>query len=77
MISETLSLYLHITNSQTLKLTTMKKQEMVQVMIAEEKQLWKEMMECIDKFGMRDPFTDLAVARWSVINQLVCKLLIK
>ncbi|CAB4134609.1 hypothetical protein UFOVP280_32 [uncultured Caudovirales phage] len=55
----------------------MKKQEMVQVMIAEEKQLWKEMMECIDKFGMRDPFTDLAVARWSVINQLVCKLLIK
>lgn len=50
---------------------------MVQVMIAEEKQLWKEMMECIDKLGMKDPITDLAVARWSVINKLVCKLLIK
>ena len=48
---------------------------MIQVMIAEEKQLWKDMMECIDKLGMRDPITDIAVARWSVINQLVCKLL--
>ena len=53
----------------------MKKQEMIQIMIAEEKQLWKEMMECIDKLGMRDPLTDVAVARWSVINKLVCKLL--
>jgi len=52
----------------------MKKQEMIQIMIAEEKQLWKEMMECIDKFGMSDPFTDIAVARWSAVNKLVCKL---
>jgi hypothetical protein len=55
----------------------MKKQEMVQVMIAEEKQLWKEMMECIDKLGMRDPITDSAVARWSAVNKLVTKILIK
>lgn len=52
----------------------MKKQEMIKVMIAEEKQLWKEMMECIDKLGMGDSITDMAVARWSVINKLVCKL---
>jgi hypothetical protein len=52
----------------------MKKREMIQIMIAEEKQLWKEMMDCIDKFGMRDPLTDIAVARWSSVNKLVCKL---
>jgi len=52
----------------------MKKQEMIKIMIAEEKQLWKEMMECIDKLGMRDSLTDIAVSRWSVINKLVCKL---
>jgi hypothetical protein len=52
----------------------MKKQEMIQIMIADEKQLWKEMMECIDKLGMRDPLTDIAVARWSAVNKLVCKL---
>jgi len=55
----------------------MKKQEMIATMIAEEKQLWKEMMECIDKLGMSDALTDIAVARWSVVNQLVCKLIIK
>jgi hypothetical protein len=52
----------------------MKKQEMIKIMIAEEKQLWKEMMECIDKLGMRDPLTDIVVARWSAVNKLVCKL---
>lgn len=52
----------------------MKKQEMIKIMIAEEKQLWKEMMECIDKLGIKDPITDVYVARWSVINKLVCKL---
>jgi hypothetical protein len=61
--------------SINLKNTAMKKQEMIQIMIAEEKQLWKEMMECIDKLGMRDPLTDVAVARWSSVNKLVCKLL--
>jgi hypothetical protein len=52
----------------------MKKQEMIKVMIAEEKQLWKEMMECIDKLGLHDTITDFAVARWSAVNKLVCKL---
>lgn len=50
---------------------------MVQVMIAEEKQLWKEMMECIDKLGMHDPITDMQIARWSAVNKLVSKILIK
>jgi hypothetical protein len=52
----------------------MKKQEMIKIMIAEEKQLWNEMMDCIDKLGMCDPLTDVAVARWSSVNKLVCKL---
>ena len=52
----------------------MKKQEMIKIMIAEEKQLWKEMMECIDKLGMKDPITDMQIARWSSVHKLVCKL---
>ncbi len=50
---------------------------MIEVMIAEERILWKDMMYCIDKFGMRDPFTDIAVARWSSVHKLVCKIIIK
>ena len=52
----------------------MKKQEMIKIMIAEEKQLWKLMMECIDKLGLHDTTTDFAVARWSAVHKLVCKL---
>ena len=52
----------------------MKKQEMINIILAEKDKLWTEMMECIDKLGMRDPITDAAVARWGVINQLVKSL---
>jgi hypothetical protein len=52
----------------------MKKQEMIKVMIAEEKQLWDDLMECIKKLGVHDPITDSATARWTAVNKLVCKL---
>jgi hypothetical protein len=52
----------------------MKKQEMINIILAEKDKLWNEMMECIDKLGMRDPITDASVARWGVINQLVKSL---
>lgn len=50
---------------------------MVKIMIAEEKQLWKEMMECIDKLGMHNPITDMQVASWAVVHNLVQKLGLK
>ena len=52
----------------------MKKREMINIILAEKDKLWNEMMECIDKLGMRDPITDAAVARWGIINQLVKSL---
>ena len=55
----------------------MKKQEMITTILAEEKRLWKEMMECIDKLGMKDPITDMSVARWVIINQLALKIVKK
>ena len=60
--------------SNKTNLKAMKKQEMINIILAEKDKLWNEMMECIDKLGMRDPITDAAVARWGVINQLVKSL---
>ena len=60
--------------SNKTNLKAMKKQEMINIILAEKDKLWNEMMECIDKLGMRDSITDAAVARWGVINQLVKSL---
>ena len=49
----------------------MKKQEMINIIKTQEQELWKDLQECIDKFGMKDAFTDMAVARWSTINRLL------
>jgi hypothetical protein len=55
----------------------MKKKEMIEILLQEERRLWDEMMECIDKLGMHDPITDMQIARWSSINNLKIKLQIK
>lgn len=44
---------------------------MINIIKRHEQELWKNLQECIDKFGMRDAFTDMAVARWSTINRLL------
>jgi hypothetical protein len=55
----------------------MKKQEMIAVIISEENQLWKEMQECIDKLGMHNSITDMQIARWATVKNLIEKLQIK
>ena len=50
---------------------------MIDLILQEESRLWDEMQECIDKLGMFDRITDMQVARWSAVHNLVVKLLIK
>ena len=52
----------------------MKKQEMINTILAEKDKLWNDLQRCIDILGMNDPITDAAVARWAIINQLVKSL---
>jgi hypothetical protein len=52
----------------------MKKQEMINTILAEKDKLWNDLQQCMDILGMHDPITEAAVARWSVINQLVKNL---
>lgn len=53
------------------KRNNMNAKQMIEIIKTQEQELWKELQECIDKFGMQDAFTDMAVARWSTINRLL------
>jgi hypothetical protein len=55
----------------------MKKQEMIQIMIAEEKRLLSDLLECVYKLGTNDPLTDLASARYGAIYKLLQTLKLK
>ncbi len=73
LIIETLYLDLHIINSET-NLTTMKKQEMINVIMLEEQQLWKDAMNCKETFGEAHQITQDALRRWGAVCELVKKL---
>ena len=47
---------------------------MINKIMLEERKLWNDLQQCMDILGMHDPITEAAVARWSVINQLVKNL---
>jgi hypothetical protein len=49
----------------------MKKQEMINAIMLEEKRLWDDLQDCIKTLGLRDTLTDVATARWAAINKLV------
>lgn len=50
---------------------------MISLLIQEERKLWNDMMECIDKLGLHNPITDVSVARWSAVHQLTFKIVKK
>jgi len=52
----------------------MKKQEMINTIMLEERKLWDALQECINILGVNDPSTEIATARWATINQLLKSL---
>jgi hypothetical protein len=63
--------------SINLKNTAMKKQEMIDFIIQEEKRLWDAVQRSMDILGIDDEVTQSAVTRWAVMNDLKTKLQIK
>jgi len=52
----------------------MKKQEMVNTIMLEEQQLWKDVMNCKETFGEAHQITQDALRRWGAVCELVKKL---
>jgi hypothetical protein len=45
--------------------------EIIAVIKAQEQELYNEVQKCLEQLGVNDPITDLAVTRWSTINNLL------
>jgi hypothetical protein len=52
----------------------MKKQEMINTIMLEEQQLWKDVMNCKETFGEAHQITQDALRRWGAVCELVKKL---
>jgi hypothetical protein len=61
----------------TLKTTHMTKQQMIDVIKQEEKQLWEELQDMLEAFGVNDKATESATTRWATISFLMDKLELK
>jgi hypothetical protein len=55
----------------------MKKKQMIEILLQEEKRLWDDLQDCINTVGVNDDATEWATARWAVVHNLVQKLQIK
>lgn len=63
--------------SINLKNTAMKKQEMIDLILQEERKLWNDLQYMIDVLGVNDEATESATTRWATIHQLIEKLGLK
>jgi hypothetical protein len=54
--------------------STMKKQEMINVIMLEEKALYEAVQQAIALLGLDNEITQSAITRWSTVNKLVKSL---
>ena len=55
----------------------MKKQEMIDIILRKEKELYNEWREMLEVFGQHDKSTQDAAIRWSAVSYLVDQLKIE
>jgi hypothetical protein len=55
----------------------MKKQEIIEILLQEEKRLWDDLLQCVHALGTDNPLTDLASARYGTIYKLLQTLKLK
>jgi hypothetical protein len=49
----------------------MKATEIINIIKAQEQELYIEVQKCLEQLGANDPITDSAVTRWATINNLL------
>lgn len=50
------------------------KQQMIDIIMSEEKQLWLDYEECLEIMGEEHEITQNAMRRWGAVNELLKKL---
>ena len=49
----------------------MKAKQIIDIIKAQEQELYSEVQKCLEQLGANDPITDSAVTRWSTIHNLL------
>ena len=55
----------------------MEKEQMIEIILREERELWEERNEMFERFGLQDEGTQRTIAQWCVISNLIDKLQIE
>lgn len=55
----------------------MNQEEMIEIILREERELWEERNEMFERFGLQDEGTQRTIAQWCVISNLIDKLQIE
>ena len=65
----------HLLNNQ--KQNKMTKEQMIEIILREERELWQLRNEMFEAFGLDDEGTKRTIAQWCVISNLIDKLQIE
>lgn len=65
----------HLLNNQ--KQNKMTKEQMIEIILREERELWQLRNEMFEAFGLDDEGTKRTIAQWCVISDLIDKLQIE
>jgi hypothetical protein len=65
----------HLLNNQ--KQNKMEKEQMIEIILREERELWQLRNEMFEAFGLDDEGTKRAITQWCVISDLIDKLQIE
>ena len=72
-----MKLFISLSGINNQKQNKMTKEQMIEIILREERELWQLRNEMFEAFGLDDEGTKRAIAQWCVISNLIDKLQIE
>ena len=72
-----MKLFISLSCINNQKQNKMEKEQMIEIILREERELWQLRNEMFEAFGLDDEGTKLAITQWCVISNLIDKLQIE
>jgi hypothetical protein len=72
-----MKLFISLSGINNQKQNKMEKEQMIEIILREERELWQLRNEMFEAFGLDDEGTKRAITQWCVISNLIDKLQIE
>jgi hypothetical protein len=72
-----MKLFISLSGINNQKQNKMTKEQMIEIILREERELWQLRNEMFEEFGLDDEGTKRAITQWCVISNLIDKLQIE